>query len=99
VGDAGESSIGFYRNGGGTIGAAGDQWVMGQGSWGSGDRGFAIGANGIGLCLLIERDGTVRIPNLIVGLGYSVQKKAWISCKVNSSSTTLPTLSNQKGGT
>jgi hypothetical protein len=59
VGNTGESTIGFYRNGGGTIGAAGDQWLVGQGSWGVGDRGFGIGCNTTGVCLGISSAGRV----------------------------------------
>jgi hypothetical protein len=63
AGETGESSIGFYRNGGGTIGTIpGNQWVIGQGSWNVGDRSFAIGANGLGSCLKInDENGTVHM--------------------------------------
>jgi hypothetical protein len=63
AGETGESSIGFYRNGGGTIGTTpGNQWVIGQGSWNVGDRSFAIGANGLGSCLKInDQSGTVHM--------------------------------------
>jgi hypothetical protein len=62
AGNTGESSIAFYRNGNGTVSsAAGDQWVIGQGSYGAGDRGFGIGCNNTGLCLRISgEEGRTR---------------------------------------
>ena len=100
AGDTGECSIAFYRNGNGAIGATGDQWVMGQGSWGSGDRGFGLGCNNTGLCLSISSGGIVTFPK-----GINATSIAWVSCRINADLSRtnnrgvhLPSVSNPISG-
>jgi hypothetical protein len=66
-----ESSIGFYRNSDQSGSAAGDQWVLGQGSWGVGAGNFSIGTLARGSCLTIN--ATTGIANLPYGLSVANQ--------------------------
>jgi hypothetical protein len=56
-----EVGIGFYRNPDQTQVTNGDLWVVGQGSWGVGDRNFGIGCNGQNLVMSMLANGRVGI--------------------------------------
>ena len=78
--NGGESSFGCYRNADLSGTAAGDQWVLGQGSWSVGAGNFLIGTLARGSCLTIN--ATTGIANLPYGLTIADQPVAtrpWVA--------------------
>jgi hypothetical protein len=78
--NGGESSIGFYRNSDQSGNAAGDQWVLDQGSWGVGAGNFSIGTLARGQCLTI--DATTGIVNsfyMLTIAGQPAATRPWVA--------------------
>ena len=59
--DGNEASIGFYKYNDLRDTAPGDQWVCGLNYWAS--AGYSIGTTVVGVCLNINSEGNVNIPN------------------------------------
>ena len=59
--DLNEASIGFYKYNDLRNTDPGDQWVFVLNSWGI--AGYSIGTTVVGVCLNINTEGNVNIPN------------------------------------
>jgi hypothetical protein len=80
-----ESSIGFYRNANRGISVTGDLWLVGHAAHTSGDRGFAIGCNGIGAIMAMQPTGAT-----VFNYGVAAQSMTVGGSAVLTSASSIP---------
>jgi hypothetical protein len=107
--NSGESSIGFYRNADQSGSAAGDRWVLGQGSWGVGAGNFSIGTLTRDSCISIDAQGATTFnypvsffsqPSVTIG-NRQVGTRPWVAGRFAGStvaSTIIPRTSDGHRG-